>query len=124
MSPDQRGEEMDVIAIIVIIFVVGMFAALGASRGGALTAALWVVLGVFVWVVGYYVGLFVTEQLLGLAGTAIATNGIVVLSKLVGIALGTVFCYLFYRFVMSREQPITSARSTLDRPNIPSRTRG
>ena len=115
---------MDVIAIIVVIFVVGMFAALGASRGGALTAALWVVLGVFVWVVGYYVGLFVTEQLLGLAGTAIAANGIVVLSKLVGIALGVVFCYLFYRFVMSREQPITPARSSLDRPSIPSQTRG
>ena len=112
LSPGQWGEEMDVIAIIVIIFVVGMFAALGASRGGALTAALWVVLGVFVWAVGYYVGLFVTEQLLGLAGTAIAANGIVVLSKLVGIALGVVFCYLFYSFVMSREQPITSAQNT------------
>ena len=103
---------MDVIAIIVIIFVVGMFAALGASRGGALTAALWLVLGVFVWVVGYYVGIFVAEQLLGLAGTAIATNGIVILSKLLGIALGVVFCYLFYSFVISREQPITSAQNT------------
>ena len=103
---------MDVIAIIVIIFVVGMFAALGASRGGALTAILWVVLGVFVWVVGYYVGLFVTEQLLNLAGTAIAANGIVVLSKLFGICIGVVFCYLFYRFVMSREQPITPAQNT------------
>src|SRR3954467_11932029 len=104
---------MDVIAIIVIIFVVGMFAAIGASRGGALAATLWAVLGVLVWVVGYYVGLFVTEQLLGLAGTAIAANGIVVLSKLIGICIGVVFCYLFYKFVMSREQPITSARSTL-----------
>src|SRR3954452_8708502 len=113
---------MDVIAIIVIIFVVGMFAALGASRGGASTAAFWAVLGVFVWAVGYYVGLFVTEQLLGVAGTAIAPNGIVVLSKLAGIGIGVVFCYLLYKFVMSRERPLLPTRSALDRPNIPSGT--
>ena len=98
---------MDAIAIFVLIFVVGAFAALGAQRAGAIMAPIWAILGAFIWAVGFYVFTFITEQLLGLAGTAIAANGVVVLSKIVGICAGIGLCYLFYRLVVAREPAVT-----------------
>ena len=114
---------MDAIAILVLIFIIGWFAAIGAHRAGAFMAPLWALLGAFIWAVSFYVLTLITEQLLGLAGTAIAANGVVVLSKIVGISAGIGLCYLFYRFVAAREPAVTSAPSTLDTPSIPRGTR-
>src|SRR5215217_395721 len=102
---------MDAIAIEALIFMAGWFAAIGAHRAGAIMAPLWALLGAFIWAVGFYLLALITEQLLGLAGTAIAANGVVVVSKLVGIMAGAGFCYLFHRFVVAREPAVTSTPS-------------
>src|SRR4051794_27361428 len=120
--PDQGRERMDAIAIFVLLFMIGWFAAIGAHRAGAIMSPLWALLGAFIWTVGFYVFTFITEQLLGLAGTTIAANGVVVLSKIVGICAGIGLCYLFYRLVVEREPAVTFTPSTSDTPSIPGRT--
>ena len=114
---------MDAIAILVLIFVVGWFAAMGAHRAGAIMAPLWALLAAFIWAVGFYIFALIAEQLLGLAGTAIAANGVVVVSKLVGISVGIGLCYLFYRVVLTREPAVTSRPRRLDPASFPGRTR-
>jgi hypothetical protein len=103
---------MDAIAIEALILMIGWFAAMGAHRAGVVMAPVWALLGAFIWAAGFYVFALITEQLLGLAGTAIAANGVVVVSKIVGIGAGIGLCYLFYRFVVTREPAVTSTPST------------
>jgi len=102
---------MDAIAIEALIFMAGWFAAVGAHRAGAVMAPLWALLGAFIWAVGFYVFAFITEKLLDLAGPAIAANGAVVISKIIGICAGIGLCYLFYRFVATREPAVTLRRA-------------
>jgi len=71
----------------------------------------WALVGAFIWAVGFYVAAFVAEQLLRIAGTAIVENGVFVVSRLVGIGVGIGLCYLFYKFVLTRERPVTLTSS-------------
>jgi hypothetical protein len=97
---------MTALAIFATIFVIGWFGAVGANRSGAIMGPVWALVGAFIWAVGFYVAVFVTEQLLSIAGTAMVANGVFVVSRLVGIGVGIGLCYLFYKFVLARE-PVT-----------------
>ena len=100
---------MQVLAILTLIFVVGWFAAIGASRAGWTKAILWAVAGGVIWAIGFYLAARITEELLLLAGPAIALNGVFVLSTLVGIVAGVVLCYLFYWLIRKREERLAAA---------------
>ena len=98
---------MEVLKIIAIIFIAGWFGAIGSSRRTRpIMVPLWALLGVFIAVVGFYIAAWIIEQLLLAAGPAIASNGVFVVSSLVGIASGIGLCYLFYWFLTRREQTL------------------
>jgi hypothetical protein len=99
---------MDALAVVTVFLIIIWFAGYGSHRSGALRAPLWALLGVVVWAVGYYIAFIITEQLLSAAGSAIATNGVAVVSKLAGISAGVGLCYLAYRAITVREQVIAS----------------
>src|SRR3954452_13615012 len=102
---------MTALAVFAIIFIMGWFGAVGANRSGAIMRPVWALVGAFIWAVGFYVAVFVTEQLLGIAGTGIVGNGGFGLSRLVGIGVGIGLCYLFYKFVLTRERSVTLTSS-------------
>jgi hypothetical protein len=100
---------MEALEIIAVIFIAGWFAAIGASRRShPIMVLLWALLGVFIAVVGFYITAWIVAQLLLAAGTAIAANGVFVVSSLAGIAGGIGLCYLFYWFLTKRAQALAS----------------
>ncbi len=103
---------METLAVASIIFVAIWFGAIGGHRAGAVKAVLWVLLGVFIWAVGFYITSIIVEQLLLLAGNAIAPNGIYILSRLVGISAGVGLCYLFYWFITRQDRTVRATPST------------
>jgi hypothetical protein len=95
---------MDALAVVTVFLIAMWFAGYGSQRSGTLKAPLWALLGLVVWAIGFYITYIITEQLLLLAGSAIATNGVAVVSKLAGILVGVGLCYLVYRAITVREQ--------------------
>jgi hypothetical protein len=89
-------------------FCRGLVWGYGAHRHGEMMAPLWALLGVFIAVVGFYIAAWIVEQLLLAAGPAIASNGVFVVSSLVGMVSGIGLCYLFYWFLTRREQTLPS----------------
>ena len=99
---------MEALEIIALVFVAGWFGAIGASRSSAIMAPLWALLGLFIAAAGFYISAWIVEQLLIAAGPAIASNGVFVVSSLVGIVGGIGLCYLFYWFLTRRPQTSAS----------------
>ncbi len=100
---------MEALEIITLFFIAGWFAAIGESRRThPIIVLLWALLGVFVAVVGFYIAAWIVEQILLAAGTAIAANGVFVVSSLAGIVGGIGLCYLFYWFLIKRAQTSAS----------------
>jgi hypothetical protein len=100
---------METLQVGAVIFIAIWFGAMGSNRSRPIMVPLWALLGVVIWVVGFYGGAIITTQLLLTAGSAIAANGVDVLSRLVGISVGIGLCYLFYRLRLRPEPAVTSA---------------